>query len=102
MCHRNCTLATGGREVKTTKNGSGGGYVQQRSYYGTSVRWTFGSATIFLDSNRNPVGFHDDYDFDAHGRESYSAQAMTVVGALGYTAGGDNFSIDYNNGLCGL
>jgi hypothetical protein len=49
-----------------------------------------------------PVGFHDDYDFDAHGRESYSAQAMTVVGALGYTAGGDNFSIDYNNGLCGL
>ena len=79
---------------------AGGGYTQQTSYYGGKYANSFGTATLYLNAGRSPVGFHDFYDFDAHGRDDLSAQAKTAVGALGYLAGGKDFSVDYNSGMC--
>lgn len=94
------TLAGAGKQVGNLAPRAGGGYAQQTSYYGGAYANSFGTATVYLDGNRNPVGFHDYYNFDAHGRSSVGAQAKTAIGALGYLAGGKDFSVDYNNGIC--
>lgn len=94
------TLAGVGRRVGNLAPRAGGRYAQQTSYYGGAYANSFGTATVYLDADRNPVGFHDYYNFDAHGRSSLGAQAKTAIGALGYLAGGKDFSVDYNNGIC--
>jgi RHS repeat-associated protein len=94
------TLASTGKRVGNLKPRAGGGYSQQTSYYGGTYANSFGTATVYLDDNYDPAGFHDYYNFDAHGRNSASAQVKTGIGALGYLAGGKDFSIDYNNGIC--
>jgi hypothetical protein len=94
------TLASAGKRVGNLAPRAGGGYAQQTSYYGGDYANSFGTATLYLDDDFKATGFHDFYNFDAHGRTSVSAQAKTAVGALGYLAGGENFSVDYNNGDC--
>jgi hypothetical protein len=89
------SVVINGRVISTVRNRNGVGYSQLKSYYGTDLANTFGSATLLLDNDLNPVGFHDTFDFDMHSRPSYGAQIMTIIGAGGYLVGGKGFEVTY-------
>ena len=89
------SVVINGRVISTVRNKNGVGYSQLKSYYGTSLANTFGSATLLLDDDMSPVGFHDNFDFDMHSRSSYGAQIMTIIGAGGYLVGGKGFEVTY-------
>jgi RHS repeat-associated protein len=65
-----------------------------KSYYGTPLENTFGSATVFYKAGR-AVGFFDLYDFNIGGASrSFSGQLKTIGGAVA-GAGGRPFATKY-------
>ena len=55
-----------------------------------------GTGTLFLDSAKKPIGFYDNYSFNAGARASLMAEAVTrSVGALGNAYSGQDYRIYY-------
>ncbi|MDB5972750.1 MAG: repeat-associated core domain protein [Hydrocarboniphaga sp.] len=84
-----------GHVESAAKNSNGIGYSLLKSFYGTPLANTFGSATISIDDSYSATGFHDTYNFDMHSRPTFKSQVMTGIGATGYIFGAKDFQVVY-------
>lgn len=77
-------------------NGASGYSVPLNTYSSQKYDYAIGTGTLFLDSDKNPIGFYDYYNFNAGARESLMAEAVTrIVGWLGNAYGGQDYRIYY-------
>ncbi|WP_302586759.1 hypothetical protein [Paraprevotella clara] len=73
-------------------------YQSTASFYGTPYQYSLGSATIIYDSNMNPVGLSDTYDFNpmSWGDRDAKSEAMTrAVNIAGTICDAASFNISY-------
>lgn len=89
--------ARGSGSISPWKNGGSQASV---NYYKSGYRLSnsYGSATLFLDSNNTAVGFYDRYNFDEKppGARSSGAEAKTSAGrAIINATGGKSYEIRY-------